>query len=52
MTFAMFHSRVGLVAHASIEHACVTLHLGGIILYFIFWLIYHPKECLRKAASY
>ena len=31
MTAAMFHTRVGLIAQASIDHVCVTLHLGGTV---------------------
>ena len=29
MTAATFRSRVGLVSHGGIDHACVMLHLGS-----------------------
>ena len=35
MTAATLHSRLGLVAHVGINHACVMLHLGGIVQYTI-----------------
>ena len=31
MTATMFHTRVGLVAQADIDHACVMLHLGSTV---------------------
>ena len=31
MTATVFHLHVALLAHLSIEHTCVTLHLGGTV---------------------
>ena len=42
-TAAMSHLRVGLVARACINHACVTLHLGDTVLdYMLCLCCHHP----------